>query len=362
MRSVLQRKCGCGGACGGCAQKNKLRRSATGPAAHEHVPPIVHDVVRSAGRPLDPASRAFFEPRFQHDFSRVRVHADGRAADSASAVQARAYTLGSSIVFGANAYAPQTDHGRHLLAHELTHVVQQNDHAIHRDAIIGAENTSEERQADAVADRIASGGFVQVNPGQGSGVMQRAMVCSRGIDPLGLANHAYIDDTGRNDCLGNGALRNYGLFPHAGSGLRGCASKTDHSPDPSGRTPNVKPCTPRPGVTDVSACLAAAYASYTDPSFYSNVGAVAGAGLGLVGGGVLGLGAGAAIGGRVNGPNSNTFAATLARACCEDASSTGLGWVPGWEQAPATPCPGAAVSVAQNAGAAGQTGAPEATG
>ena len=88
-------------------------------------PPIVDRVLSSPGRPLDPATRAFMEPHFGHDFSRVRVHTDDRAAASARAVQARAYTVGADVVFDAGQYAPGTEAGRRLLAHELTHVVQQ---------------------------------------------------------------------------------------------------------------------------------------------------------------------------------------------------------------------------------------------
>jgi hypothetical protein len=65
------------------------------------------------------------QPRFGHDFSQVRVHADARAAESAEAVNARAFTVGQHIVFGAGLYAPSTRAGQHLLAHELTHVTQQ---------------------------------------------------------------------------------------------------------------------------------------------------------------------------------------------------------------------------------------------
>jgi len=78
------------------------------------------------GEPLSPPARSFFEPRFGHDFSRVRVFADSRSAEQARALHARAYTVGSNIVFGAGEYAPATDFGRRVLAHELTHVVQQS--------------------------------------------------------------------------------------------------------------------------------------------------------------------------------------------------------------------------------------------
>jgi hypothetical protein len=103
------------------------RESAAAPAVdgpRPMAPPLVHEALRSPGRPLDPATRAFMEPRFGHDFSRVRVHTDSRAAESAQAIGARAYTAGASIVFGAGQYAPHTEAGQRLLAHELTHVVQ----------------------------------------------------------------------------------------------------------------------------------------------------------------------------------------------------------------------------------------------
>ena len=79
-----------------------------------------------SGQPLPLPVKAFFEPRFGHDFSRVRVHTDARAAASARAVGAQAYTVGRDVVFGAGQYAPGTSAGNRLLAHELAHVVQQS--------------------------------------------------------------------------------------------------------------------------------------------------------------------------------------------------------------------------------------------
>jgi hypothetical protein len=88
--------------------------------------PIVHEVLGSPGRPLDAAAKAFFTPRFGHDFSYVSVHADTRAAESAEAVKAKAYTVGQHVVFGVGQYEPDTPPGRLLIAHELTHVLQQS--------------------------------------------------------------------------------------------------------------------------------------------------------------------------------------------------------------------------------------------
>jgi hypothetical protein len=79
----------------------------------------------SSGQPLDSATRSFMEPRFGHDFGQVRLHTGRQAAESAQAINARAYTVGRDVVFGEGQYAPRTDTGRELLAHELTHVLQQ---------------------------------------------------------------------------------------------------------------------------------------------------------------------------------------------------------------------------------------------
>ncbi len=89
------------------------------------VPLILDEVLRSPGRPLEPATRAFMESRFGHDFSEVRVHTDAKAAESARAVNALAYTVGRDIAFDAGQYAPEKSAGQRLLAHELIHVLQK---------------------------------------------------------------------------------------------------------------------------------------------------------------------------------------------------------------------------------------------
>ena len=88
-------------------------------------PPIVDEVLQSSGEPLEGATRALMEERFGYDFGNVRIHRDARSVDSARAVNAHAYTVGRDIVFNSNTFAPDTDSGRRLLVHELTHVVQQ---------------------------------------------------------------------------------------------------------------------------------------------------------------------------------------------------------------------------------------------
>jgi Domain of unknown function (DUF4157) len=89
--------------------------------------PIVYHVLHSSGESLDPGTRTFMESRFGHDFSQVRVHRDAKAAESARAVNALAYTVGEDVVFGTGQYAPGSSTGQRLLAHELTHVVQQGE-------------------------------------------------------------------------------------------------------------------------------------------------------------------------------------------------------------------------------------------
>ena len=178
---LLQRKCDCGsttGPSGECTEcrKKRLQRRATNHAEPSSVPPVVDEVLRSPGQPLDAHTRASMEARFGHDFGRVsvhsklpqgtsrnpvigpahdeyereadtaasrvsvatpmggrgsadfgnvRVHTDSRAAESAQALDAHAYASGHHIVFSAGGYAPWTSEGRGLLAHELAHVLQQ---------------------------------------------------------------------------------------------------------------------------------------------------------------------------------------------------------------------------------------------
>jgi hypothetical protein len=116
-----------------CAEqeKDKAKALRTNPAgsadpAVGEAPSIVHDVLRSPGQPLDRATRSFFEQRFGQDFSAVRIHTSSRAAESAQKVGALAYTVGSQVVFGAGQFAPHAAAGQRLLAHELTHTIQQN--------------------------------------------------------------------------------------------------------------------------------------------------------------------------------------------------------------------------------------------
>lgn len=90
-------------------------------------PPIVHQVLRSSGEPLNATARQDMEARFGRDFSGVKVHTDSQAAASAASVGAKAYTVGNNIVFGSGTYTPTTFSGKELLAHELVHTIQQGN-------------------------------------------------------------------------------------------------------------------------------------------------------------------------------------------------------------------------------------------
>lgn len=161
---LLQRTCACGGAlgisgkCEECSS-NQLRaqRRAVDQAEGSTVPPMVDEVLRSPGQPLDAATRAFMEPRFGYDFSRVNVHADERAAASAQAVNALAYTVGNDIIFGAGQYAPNNREGKRLIAHELTHTIQQSGRAVQTVTKISQPGDALEQEADRVAQQIEQG-------------------------------------------------------------------------------------------------------------------------------------------------------------------------------------------------------------
>jgi len=157
-RGVCEGSASSGGECEDCRAK-RLRRSAPG-AGPQTAPAIVLDVMRAPGAPLDGATRLAMEPRFGHSFADVRVHVDRRAAESAAAVGALAYTLGNHVVFGAERYAPDSGDGRRLLAHELAHVVQQSGSdpaALHASLTVGPVDAPEEREADAAAEAALRG-------------------------------------------------------------------------------------------------------------------------------------------------------------------------------------------------------------
>jgi hypothetical protein len=126
----------------------------------------VEEALHASGQPLDTETRTYMEPRFGHDFSQVRVHTDERAAASAEAVDALAYTVGRDIVFGQGQYAPTMSEGQRLIAHELTHVAQQQRSSdVERPSggvSVSHPGDAAEREADSIAGQVAQGGEVAV--------------------------------------------------------------------------------------------------------------------------------------------------------------------------------------------------------
>ena len=195
---TLQRKCDCGTKSSGassCPKCDKyddrklLQRKANSDREVGEVPPIVYDVLRSPGQPLDAATRAFFEPRFGHDFSRVRIHRDDLAGQSADAINAIAYAVGEHVVFRAGAYAPTTTEGRGILAHELTHVVQSPgstlDFGVLRLAV----------DSDSLAERAANANQTQMTNGRElspmTGVVQSSTIHRLRGSPAGGCGLCY---------------------------------------------------------------------------------------------------------------------------------------------------------------------------
>jgi len=144
----------------------QLRRRSVNSDMPSVVPHVVYDVLRSPGEPLDQKARAFFEPHFDRDFSRVRLHTDNKAAESARSVNAFAYTVGDHIVFQAGRYNPSSTNGRSLLAHELAHVVQNRNSGVSLSGSFKAvshPSDASEQEATGVARQVMNGGSVNVN-------------------------------------------------------------------------------------------------------------------------------------------------------------------------------------------------------
>jgi hypothetical protein len=145
----------------------------------------VHEVLRSPGQPLDAQTRAFMDPRFGHDFSSVRLHTDEKAAESAQAVSALAYTVGHDIVFAAGQYHPNGSAGKSLMAHELTHVVQQEKESGGSTPALAGHDASYEQEADSMSRSIVSGARGDVRQ-----TAERASL-QRSIDPRPCLNDVY---------------------------------------------------------------------------------------------------------------------------------------------------------------------------
>jgi outer membrane protein OmpA-like peptidoglycan-associated protein len=155
---LLTKSCACGGTCPrGRSTERTLSRKAERSVESEQAPTVVYDVLNSPGRALDKPTRGFFEGGFGHDFGRIRVHADTAAARSARAVNAAAYTVGNHIVFDEGKYDPYSRQGRELIAHELTHTLQQDQELSgNRPIRIGHPADESERQADDRASAVTT--------------------------------------------------------------------------------------------------------------------------------------------------------------------------------------------------------------
>ncbi len=202
---ALQPKCACGGgagaltgACDDCDQK-KLQRRAVAPAVRD-VPESVGDVLGTAGTPLERGARREMESRFGHDFGSVRIHTDAHAAESARSVGALAYTVGSHVVFGAGQYAPSTPAGRHLLAHELTHTIQQRSgfKLQRQDAAVSSPTDVAEIEADRTADAVAAGFLVEDDAQPGTGQMRRTEFLNQLQSSSCIAADAELARVGRS--------------------------------------------------------------------------------------------------------------------------------------------------------------------
>jgi len=199
--------CGSGrGACPAQDEEAHVQRasSRTAPGATA-APDSVQDALRSPGTALDQDARSYFEPLFGHDFGAVRVHAEPSAQASAAQIAARAYTVGNDIVLGPGLPRQAVAPGSRLLAHELTHVVQQSGQPPTTGRLaIGATDTPAESEADAVADRVAAGTPVRVTRHPG-GAVRRALSCPDLIQPnqpqaiagIGRPAHDAIEDHAR---------------------------------------------------------------------------------------------------------------------------------------------------------------------
>ena len=182
--ALLQCACACGqstaGKCNECDQEKKkqvLQRKSNGGPQPSGIPSIVNTALSSPGRALDSATRSSMESRFNQDFSSVRIHDDSVAAESARAVNARAYTVGQDIAFASGQFDPHSHEGSHLLAHELAHTVQQrglqragNGVSMSHDS----EYTRLEHEADAAAAAVTRGATPALTRNASQPILSRA--------------------------------------------------------------------------------------------------------------------------------------------------------------------------------------------
>jgi Domain of unknown function (DUF4157) len=172
--------------------------AAVGELLEQERSPVTEVVGKGGGQPLDQATKAFMESRMGSDFSDVRVHTDSKAAESARSVQAHAYTVGTDIVFDSGRYDPNSDAGRLMLAHELTHVDQQKETEVDGTPASGGISISDpsdrfERAAEANAARVMASGPALTSAGA---VGATPLAASPAVQRLGEADAIGADDLG----------------------------------------------------------------------------------------------------------------------------------------------------------------------
>jgi hypothetical protein len=173
-------------------------RAGPAPAVAAQTAPALAPLgARAPGSTLPDSVQAELAPRLGHDFSRVRVHADGEAASRAAALSARAFTVGDDVFFGAGQYRPETREGRHLLSHELTHVAQQRAARINVRAL-ERPGSRAEREADTVARHVTSGRRVPPISEIASGITRDVGWARRGPipDAYGMGYNAIFTSAG----------------------------------------------------------------------------------------------------------------------------------------------------------------------
>jgi hypothetical protein len=211
-------------------ERSYQRQLSNGETDLSTAPPIVNEVLRGPGQPLEPTTRRLMETRMGQDFSGVRVHTDARAAKAAEAIDSRAYTTNHDIVFGEREYSPQTESGRRLLAHELTHVVQQRSGAQLPGGIVPA-NDARERNADAVATEVTQGSSIG-NSLRGATVVGGASTWQQGgrttaVSTAGVAGAGKTYSTARN--LGGSTIQRSPLERQARKLKRELQELIDHA-------------------------------------------------------------------------------------------------------------------------------------
>jgi Domain of unknown function (DUF4157) len=353
----VRRSCSCGGR--GVGSRTSCQCKLSSVDSRQRALEEVPSVLTARGESLRNPDRAFMERRFGRDLGSTRIHVDPAAVKSARSLGAAAYTVGNHVVFDANRYPPRTQADQALLAHELVHVLQQDTGNTRPRAASLAVSEDHEREADRVAERVADRGQQpgrvgvshvteapilqgqfpgsrrrlgeaierdieeRKRPSQKPGPLEVAgttaqfRVCSRptqGFISISGAHHAYIQTPTRRYAVLTPLCTPNDDGPN--DVIRGTAAQTwQNSPDPCGQSPvPCVACEPRPGVTDLESCFARAFAAYPSPGLYKGA-----------------------------GPNSNTFAGSLARACCQamDTPPPELAWLPGWSSAAASPRPAA---------------------